>query len=158
MLLAVQPNLERIPGGGDARAERILHDLPPVIEAAAVSALDADDALALGRYGARQVVVALRTGSAGLLRDALMAAALSERLSMADPRDTMVGLAPYVYVARVLGMEPAQLFAEVADRLPAGDVAALLRGFGARTDVTLRSFGWRIVDTPDGPDLVPVYW
>lgn len=77
---------------------------------------------------------------------------------MADPRDTMVRLAPYVYVARVLGLEPARLFAEVADRLPAGDVATLLRGFGARTDVTLRSFGWRTVDTPDGPDFVPVYW
>ncbi|RIQ37783.1 hypothetical protein DY240_00400 [Jiangella rhizosphaerae] len=147
--------MERIPGDSDARAERILRGLPRPADEAALAALDASDRLALGRYGARRVVVALRTGSADQLRAALTAAAVFEHLSMVDPRDTMVGLAPYVHVAGALGLDPARLFTEVADRLPAGDVATLLRTFGARDDVTLRAFGWRVVDTPDGPDLVP---
>ncbi|MBB5791439.1 hypothetical protein [Jiangella mangrovi] len=154
----LRPNLERIPGDGDARAERILRGLPRRIDAATVAALDDGDVLALGRYGARQVVVALRTRSKSRLRDALTAAALSERLRMIDPRDTMVALAPFVHVARELGVKPARLFAGVARRLPKGDVATLLRVFGARDDVTLESFLWRLVDTPDGPDIVPAPW
>lgn len=155
MLAGVRPNLERIPGDGDALAERVLRDLPAVIDAAALARLGGSTLRALGRYSARQVVVAWRTRSAGLLRDALTAAAVSEQQSMIDPRDTMVGLAPHLHVARELGLDPARLFADVADRLPPGDLATLLRTFGARTDVSLPGFGWRLVDTPSGPDLVP---
>lgn len=150
----MRPNLERIPGG-DALAEQVLRDLPAVLDDATLARLGRSAVQALGRYSARQVVVALRTRSAGLLRDALTAAAVSEQLVMADPRDTMVGLAPHLHVARELGLDAPRLFADVAARLPAGDVATLLRTFGARTDVRLPGFGWRIVDTPDGPDLMP---
>lgn len=113
------------------------------------------DGLALGRYGARQVTVTIRTRSPELLRDALTAVAVGELPDPGDPRDLMVALAPHVHAARVLGRDPALLFADVADRLPAGDLAALPRTFGARKDVTLRAFLWRIVETPDGPDFVP---
>ena len=47
--------------------------------------------------------------------------------------------------ARVAGV-----FANVADRIGDVRVAALLRAIGARNDVTLGSFGWQLVETPDG--------
>ncbi|WP_116950573.1 hypothetical protein [Jiangella endophytica] len=151
----MRPNLERVPGEDDALAARILRDLPAVIDEAVLARLGRSAVLALGRYSARQVVVALRTRSAGQLRDALTAAAVCEQLGLADPRDTMVGLAPHLHVARELGLDAPRLFADVAGRLPAGDVATLVRTFGGRTDVRLPGFGWVLVDTPDGPDFVP---
>lgn len=67
----------------------------------------------------------------------------------------MVGLALHFYVAQALGVAPAALFDDVAHRIPAGAVAALLREFGSRDDVTLAAFGWQVVQTPDGPDFEP---
>jgi hypothetical protein len=34
-------------------------------------------------------------------------------------------------------------------------MARLLTEFGSRRDIDLASFGWKRVETPDGPDFVP---
>jgi hypothetical protein len=151
----MKPNLERIPGDGDAQAQAILQRLPGSLSPSLLDSLDSPSGEICGRYGARQPAVALRTGSADRLRDALMATALAALLKKDDPRDTMVGLVIHVHVARMLGLVPSDLFDEVADRLPAGEVASLFRTFGARDDVTLEAFGWHVVETPAGPDFVP---
>lgn len=157
----MKPNLARIPADGEALAREILERCQGSITDSFLDSLDDSCSLDLGRYGVRQATVALRTGSAGLLREALLAAALAALFDKAagggyDPRDTMVGLAIHVNVARMLGLTPAVLFDEVADVIPAGDVGTLLRTFDARSDVTLQAFGWRLVETPDGPDFVPI--
>lgn len=125
----VEPNLARIPADGDA--------------------------IALGRFGARHTTVALRRGSAALLRDALLATAISQVIRSDDPRDVMVGLAVDYFVAQQLGLVPAGLLGDVASCLPDGWVPDLLREFGARTDITLKAFGWLLVETAGGPDFTP---
>ncbi len=63
----------------------------------------------------------------------------------------MTAVALHYVVAIDLDMSPAALFSEVADRLPHGATADLIRQFGARTDVTAGAFGLRRVETTDGP-------
>jgi hypothetical protein len=151
----VQPNLLRIPAKGDGRARAILQRAGSPVTRELVDSLDQDDALALGRYGARQATVALRGGSAERLREGLLAAGISQLRHEDDARDLMVGLALHHVVAQRLGQIPKVLFDDVASCLPAGPVPELLRQFGARQDVTLRAFGWEEVNTVDGPDFVP---
>ena len=67
----------------------------------------------------------------------------------------MVGWALHFFVAEHLGSGARAVFQEIADRLPAGDTSRLLREFGARDDVTLRAFGWRLVHADTGRDFVP---
>lgn len=76
--------------------------------------------MALARYGSGQATVALQSGSAGLLRDAVLAATLADLLDPRDRRDLLVGLARHHHVARALSLDPARVFADVADRLPPG--------------------------------------
>jgi hypothetical protein len=151
----VKPNLARIPAGRDAEAEAILELTRDGVTVELLDSMNAGDALALGWYGARQTTVALRRGSAALLRDALLATAICPVIRDGDPRDVMVGLAVDYFVAQQLGIIPAELFDEVACALPDGWVSQLLREFGARTDITLEAFGWLLVETPDGPDFAP---
>ena len=72
-----------------------------------------------------------------------------------DPRDVMVGLALHFDFARRLGGSPPVIFNEVADRFAECPIADLLQEFGARTDVTLEAFGWRLIEGDAGPDVVP---
>ena len=115
----------------------------------------ANVAVDLARFGIRQTTVALRRGSAEVLTDALWASALGAAANMGESRDLLVGLAlPYV-VAREVGVDPAGLFAAIAERIPGSSVAPTLVEFGSRRDVGLASFGWIRVETPDGPDFIP---
>lgn len=154
----MKPNLDRISGDGDWRAGEILQQTPAIVTRPYLDSLREGAALALGRYGYRHTTIALREGSADHLRGALMAVALSDLLEPDDSRDVMIGLALHFHVAQELGLVPSEVFAAVADRLPAGPTADLLRQFGARDDITLRAFLWRLVDTPDGPDFEPIPW
>jgi hypothetical protein len=151
----VEPNLARIPAGRDADAEAILELARGGVTADLLDGMNGTDAIALGRYGARQATAALRRGSAPLLRDALLATAIGEIIRTGDPRDVMVSLAVGHFVAQQLGLVPGALFDEVASRLPGGWMPNLLREFGARTDITLKAFGWLLVEAPDGPDFAP---
>ncbi len=139
-----EPNLIRIPGDLDGRAEQLLRERE--------GPLSKRDRLALGRYGYRMPTLALRERSPDLLRRALLAAALGAEVGE-DPRDLMIGFALHHAVARMLEMVPAELFEEVAAQLPDGAIKDLLRQFGARDGITVESFGWERVETPDGPDF-----
>jgi hypothetical protein len=151
----VEPNLARIPADKDADAKAILDLACDGVTADLLGCMTDSDAMALGRYGARIVTVALRRRSAALLREALLATAIAQAVHASDDRDVMVGLATDHFAAGQLGLVPAELFGDVASCLPDGWVPDLLREFGARTDITLEAFGWLLVETPDGPDFVP---
>jgi hypothetical protein len=151
----VKPNLERIPADGAAEAKAILDLARDGVTADLLGCMIHCDAKALGRYGARNTTIALRRGSAALLREALLATAIAQAIQAGDDRDVMVGLATDYFVAQQLGLVPAELFDGVASSLPDGWVPDLLREFGARTDITLEAFGWLLVETADGPDFMP---
>jgi hypothetical protein len=72
-----------------------------------------------------------------------------------DPRDVMVGMATPHVVAGEISAVPATVFGAVANRLPPGPTTDLLREFGARRDINLTAFGWRMVITDAGPDFAP---
>lgn len=152
----MQPNLARIPADGDVRAEAIIHRARAAVTRQLLDSLDDRDLLALGRYGARQPTLALRQGSAALLLDALLAAAICQLGDESDLRDLMVGLAVHHLVAQQIGQDPSAMFQEIAARLPGGPVADLLRAFGTRQDITPEAFGWQIVQTAHGADFIPV--
>jgi hypothetical protein len=151
----VKPNLARIPASGDARAEAITRRARTAISQSLLDSLDDGDAVALGRYGARQPAIALRLKSARRLEDALIASALAQLLRPTDPRDLLVGMAVHYIVAQQIGAVPSAVFEDIARRLPDGPLPDLLRQFGARQDVTLEAFGWQLVQTPEGPDFIP---
>ncbi|MGC5021042.1 hypothetical protein [Micromonospora sp. DT47] len=153
----MKPNLARIPGDGDRLAEAILARAPRRIDQSFLDSLDPAASLALGRYGVRLVTIALRENSVDLLRRSLLATGLADCLQPDDDRDVMVGLALPWIVAQQLGASPAAVFAVVADNLPDGPSARLVKTFGAREDITLAAFGWELVATTDGPDFRPLY-
>jgi hypothetical protein len=148
----MRPNLERIPGYGDARAEVILRRAHDGVTAELMNTLGRRDVLALGRYGSRQPAIALRVRSLEILRGALLAIGIAQVRHESDPRDLMIGLALHHVVAQQLGQSPSAIFDDVAARLPDGPVAALFREFGARQDITLKAFGWQLVLTANGPE------
>jgi hypothetical protein len=151
----MQPNLERIPGYDEARAGGIVRRAQDGVTAELMNTLERRDVLALGRYGSRQPSIALRTGSPENLRAALLATGIAEVRDGGDPRDLMIGLALHHFVAQQLGLTPSDLFDDLAARLPDGPAADLFREFGARQDITLKAFGWQLVQTANGPDLAP---
>ena len=100
---------------------------------------------------------ALRMASRELLRAELLKALVhydreAKRLGR-DDRDVMLDLAPYHDCARRLGLDPAAFFEEVADAGPPR-FRDLVRGFGRREDITPAAFGYRLVETSDGPSYV----
>jgi hypothetical protein len=151
----VNANLSKIPGDGDPEAKAILKlARREGVTTDLLGCLVKRDCIALGRYGIRQATLALREESATRLRDALLATAIAGTSPETDPRDVMVGLAIFYFVAQQIGLTPAQLFGEVASLLPDGPMPGLLREFSIRRDITLQAFAWRLVQTPDGPDFV----
>ena len=152
----VLSNLDRLAATGDQRAELTLRRAPRVVDERFLAGIGDDGALDLARYGIRHTTVALRRRSIDMLTDALLATALGAAASEpAGRRDLMVGLALPHVVAREIGVDPAVLFTTIADRVPDSPVAQALIEFGSRQDVDLTSFGWALVETPDGPDFVP---
>lgn len=110
----------------------------------------------LGRFALRASVLALRTGEPRYLDAGLLAHCAVTRAVM-DWRDDLVAFAPYVHVARALGLDVRTLFNDAAvHAVP--DLADVMRTFGRRTDVTLGAFGWRQVETPDGPTFEMMMW
>ncbi len=71
-----------------------------------------------------------------------------------DPRDVMVGLAPFVDCARRLGADPVALFDRAAERVAPelAELAELVRTFVRREDISLTVFGWVLEESPAGPE------
>ena len=110
----------------------------------------------MGRFALRAPMLALQLRDGSRLRDGLIVHCLLEQ-TMGDWRDDLVGFALYHYVACQLGLDPIELFDEAA-RYAIPELATLMNAFGRRTDITLGVFGWRRVETPDGPTFEMVTW
>jgi hypothetical protein len=137
----------------DVAARRAANDpdWEPIIELVSARELDplsaAEALLTHAAPHEHLATIALRGGAESMLLLGLVAA--SNAPADEDPRDIMVGLAPYLDAAQRLGLEPAELFERAA--ASGGRHADLIRTFGGRNDVTLDAFGWRLVDAAEGP-------
>jgi hypothetical protein len=95
----------------------------------------------------------------GRNRDRL-SADLARYLRAAEPtleidfRDVLVGLAPYYDCARRLGIDPIRLFDTLAESVGDG-MRETVRTFARRTDISLEAFGWRLLESADGPCYRP---
>jgi hypothetical protein len=105
----------------------------------------------LGSTVEHEATAALRDGSVALLEAGFHRHVAAESAAKGwDPRDAMIGLTPFIDCARRLGADPAVTLGPIA-RTGAAWYRETFDGFVVRSDVALEAFGWRIVDTPDGP-------
>jgi hypothetical protein len=105
----------------------------------------------LGRFMLRAPMLALRQRDKSVLHDGLLVGVLLEQ-RVRDWRDDLVAFAPYYYAARELGQSPADLFDDAA-AFAMSELATIMKTFGRRQDVTLGAFGWRRIETSEGPTL-----
>lgn len=101
-----------------------------------------------GIYGHRTATRAIRENRPELLRQGLAAAIIANYV-IPDNRRVEVGLAIYYHTAVKLGLRPPDLFAEAAVFAP-DDLANRLVAFGNRDDITLKKYGWKEINSPDG--------
>jgi hypothetical protein len=94
----------------------------------------------------------IRSGPADVLTDELHRLLVEgESTWVRDWRDLLIALAPLHDCARRLGVDPAAVFSAAASEGPP-TLAEHVRQFGARTDVTLAAFGFRLDEqAPGGP-------
>lgn len=132
----------------DETVRAILNRVPDRVGRGFVSQLRRRNAGALGQYGIRMAILALRERSVDRLREGLLASALSGAIDRPDDRDFMLAIAPAHFAATRLGVDPAVEFAAIADRIDDARLADLLRTFGARTDVTPEAFAmpWMLAE------------
>jgi hypothetical protein len=128
---------------------RAFTDATPDQRASFCTSLTARARRALGRFTLRAPMLALRARDASMLRDGLLVHVLLEQ-QMHDWRDDLISFAPYYCVAQELGLAPVELFDEAAV-YAVPDLAKVMTTFGRRTDVTLGVFGWRRIETAEGP-------
>jgi hypothetical protein len=105
----------------------------------------------LGRFMLRAPMLALRQRDGSVLHDGLLVRVLVEQ-RVRDWRDDLVAFAPYHYAAQELGQSPVDLFDDAA-LCAVPELATVMQTFGRRQDVTLGAFGWRRIETPEGPTL-----
>jgi hypothetical protein len=110
----------------------------------------------LGRFMLRAPMLTLRGRDAAMLRAGLLIRSLLEQ-RVRDWRDDLVELAPYYCAAQELGIGRAELFDEAAS-YAVPELAHVMSTFARRTDVTLAAFGWRRIETPEGPTLQMLNW
>jgi hypothetical protein len=110
----------------------------------------------IGRYALRAPMVALRTNDVQHLSTGLLAHCAIRR-TVPDWRDDLVFFAPYVHVASTLGLDVTEHFDRAA-RHAVPELASVMQQFGRRRDVTLGAFGWREIDTADGPTFESLNW
>ena len=128
----------------------------PVQRADFYDALSSSARRALGRFALRAPMLALRSRDATFLHAGLVIHALLGQ-QVRDWRDDLVAFAPYHVVARELGLDPVALF-DGAAAAAVPDLAEVMRAFGRRRDITLGAFGWRLVQTAEGPSFEMLGW
>jgi len=101
-----------------------------------------------GIFGHRAATLSVRESSPDWLRNGLIGAVIANYL-VPDKRKVEVSLAVYHHCARQLGINTVDLFEEVASYATPSFADTLIR-FGRRSDVTLKKFGWRERQTPEG--------
>ena len=110
----------------------------------------------MGRFVLRAPMLTLRERDASVLLDGLLVHVVLEQ-RVRDWRDDLVAFAPYYYAAQQIGRSPDALFDEAAT-FAVPELATIMQTFGRRRDVTLGAFGWRRVETPEGPTLEMLSW
>jgi hypothetical protein len=101
-----------------------------------------------GLFGHRAATLAVRRGDAEQLRLGLVGNVIAN-YAIPDKRNVEVALAVFHHCARKLELDPRPFFDEAA-QLATDEMAARLRAFGRRTDVTLRQYGWREIRGEEG--------
>ncbi len=99
-------------------------------------------------YGHRAATLGVRRESKAQLLRGLVGVVIAN-YTIPENRRVEVGLAVFHHCARKLGKNTVDLFDEAAE-FATTDFAGTLRKFGRRSDVTLRKFGWRELNTSEG--------
>ncbi len=99
-------------------------------------------------FGHRAATLAVRRADPEQLRLGLVGNVIAN-YAIPDKRHVDVALAVYYHCARKLELNPQAVFDEAA-QFATAEMAARLRAFGRRTDVTLRQFGWREIRGEEG--------
>ena len=99
-------------------------------------------------FGHRAATLAVRRADPEQLRLGLVGNVIAN-YAIPDKRHVDVALAVYYHCARKLELNPQAVFDEAA-QFATAEMAARLRAFGRRTDVTLRQFGWREIRSEEG--------
>jgi hypothetical protein len=101
-----------------------------------------------GLFGHRAATLATRRADPDQLRLGLVGSVIANYI-IPDKRNVEVALAVFHHCARKLELNPTELFDEAA-HFATDEMAARLRAFGRRADVTLRQFGWREIRDEEG--------
>ena len=112
------------------------------------SILSQENRSLFGIYGHRAATLSVRRRAPEKLLSGLVGDVIAN-YTIPDRRNVSLGLAVYYHCARKLGLNPIDVFDEAAG-YTSPPLANLLMEFGRRTDVNLRSFGWRELVTPEG--------
>lgn len=113
-----------------------------------LAALPADKRGLFGIFGHRAATLAVRTADTDKLRLGLVGCAIAN-VEIPPHRKVDAALAVFYHCARKLELEPQAVFGEAA-QFATDEMAARLRAFGRRDDVTLKQFGWREIRQPEG--------
>jgi hypothetical protein len=101
-----------------------------------------------GVYGHRAATLAVRETAPDRLTRGLVGVVIANYV-IPEKRQVEVGLAIFHHCARKLEMNVIDLFEDVAQYANEGFASRLL-AFGRRPDVTLKKYGWRELNTPEG--------
>jgi hypothetical protein len=104
-------------------------------------------------FAIRAPTLALHQRNTELLREGLLAMAVSDAIQSQETKDSSMWLALYYVSSQRLGASPSVLFGEVADRVASTPFSNLIRNFGNRPSVTLSEFGWIELEGSSGPDF-----
>jgi hypothetical protein len=101
-----------------------------------------------GIFGHRAATLAVRRAEAEWLRLGLVGNVIAN-FQIPPNRNLDSAFVVYYHCARKLGIDPVTLFDEAAE-YATDDLAAFMKTFSRRKDVTLKQFGWREVKTQEG--------
>lgn len=135
--------LDRFGAATPAERQQFQQTLPPEIRSL------------FGIYGHRAATLAARQSAPAWLRSGLTGFAVAN-FTIPEKRKVAVGMAVYFHVAQKLGVNPIDLFEDVAE-MAAPEIGAELLAFGRRGDVSLTRYGWRELNTPEGVKYKFIY-
>lgn len=112
-----------------------------------LAVLDKPQRSLFGIFGHREATLGIRTESRERLLRGLVGAAIAHQAL--DRGSLEASLAVHHHIARKMNVNTVDLFDEAAEMM-GGEIGEYLCGYGRRSDVGLRKFGWREIKTPDG--------
>lgn len=113
-----------------------------------IDSLPAEKRGLFGVFGHRAATIAVRKGDPEWLRLGLIGNVIANT-PVPPNRNLEAALVVYYHCARKLEIDPQALFDDAA-QYASGDLVERLEVFGRRSDLSLKSYGWREIKTPDG--------